>query len=219
MIHARKGADAANRAKSRFLANMSHEIRTPMNGVIGMIQLLLKPSSPPSSGNTSNVAQSSGRALLALIDDILDLSKIEARKVALENLNFNLGDTVDGRRPALLQSRRARRDCSPARVVAAKFRLLRGDPAPPAPDIDQPVGQRRQVHRARARSRLDAALRAGASPAGQRFASRSPTRGSAYAPDQVAGACSRHSPRPTPRPRGSTAARGSGLRSPSSLSS
>ncbi|MDQ7007175.1 MAG: ATP-binding protein [Acidobacteriota bacterium] len=83
-------AEEASRAKSAFLANMSHEIRTPMNGVLGMLSLLLDDALAESQRRKVEVAYDSGRALLGLLNSILDLSKVEAGRLEYERIPFDL---------------------------------------------------------------------------------------------------------------------------------
>ena len=87
-------ADAANRAKSEFLANMSHEIRTPMNGIIGMAQLLEFTALTDQQKQFLDAIRTSSQNLLSLINDVLDLSKIESGKIELERRDFSLRQSI-----------------------------------------------------------------------------------------------------------------------------
>jgi signal transduction histidine kinase/ActR/RegA family two-component response regulator len=95
LILARETAEAASRAKSTFLANMSHELRTPMNGVMGMIELARKRMLDPKGLEQLDKAKVSAEHLLGVLNDILDLSKIEAERLTLETVSFRLGSVLE----------------------------------------------------------------------------------------------------------------------------
>ena len=95
LVRARDQADAASIAKSQFLANMSHEIRTPLNGILGMAQVMAREDLSRAQSDRLNVIRDSGQTLLAVLNDVLDISKIEAGRMEIDNHEFDLDEAMD----------------------------------------------------------------------------------------------------------------------------
>ncbi|MEN9629685.1 MAG: hypothetical protein RJA10_2912, partial [Pseudomonadota bacterium] len=128
LVNARRAAEAASQAKSAFLASTSHEIRTPLNAILGLAYLLERAHLAPQEQAQVRQIAHAGRSLLALLNDVLDISKIEAGQLELEMLDVDLRDLVRDElalHQVTLQGRPVRMD---ATIDAAVPPLLRGDP-------------------------------------------------------------------------------------------
>ena len=125
---ARQAAEEANQAKSQFLANISHEIRTPLNGVLGLAQAISADELTPIQAERIGVLRQSGLGLLAILNDLLDLAKIEAGKLTIEAVPFNPQEVLTAARQAIWATAEAKGLTVEATVLSEAQGLYQGDP-------------------------------------------------------------------------------------------